>query len=133
MTCRVRVLAVALFSLALPFCTYASERTAADETTGSSAEVTVAPDVSAQTVRCALGGADVLGSVLAASVPIGPACVYHCTREFECPFIIDLPPATCESGCCVYETSCDPCNFASECSEFPLADCWSGCCVNFNH
>jgi hypothetical protein len=131
MTFRVRLLAVVLFSLALPFCTYASEGIAADETTGSTTAVAVAPDVSVQTVQCALGGADVLGSVLAASVPIGSACIYRCTSPFDCPDMPDLPPGTCENGCCTYETSCDPCHFANECSGYPLADCWSGCCVYF--
>ncbi len=122
---RPLVLAAALFSLlALPLMANPAGGTAP-----GAAGVTTAPEMTAQEVAGIFGGAPLFQTALTNAQSIGASCAsYHCPF---CPDFPDLPPATCENGCCVYETSCDSCQFDSDCGQ--LASCWSGCCYYWTH
>jgi len=126
MTMRL-LLSTLLLALVLPFAATASETVAP----ATPAAETTAAEAPSQAVGCAPETAGLFENALDAAEPANKSCTYRCTMEFECPDIIDTPPATCTNGCCVYESSCPTtCNFDSDCGS--QGSCWSGCCYFWN-
>lgn len=121
---RLRLFAVLLAVLSLPLPVQGAE----EEPTPSPAQTPTTPEASTDALACVLETAEAGEPLLETPAPTARSCQHTCPFGF-CPDFPNLPPATCENGCCVYP-ACGggECTFPGECP--PFHDCIGGCCIH---